>query len=153
MAGRHTYWLAEADSWASRSDNEADKLIDSLDATSARHLAERAMASDAERRAAEQFQLDQKTFLKMYPVYKDTDRNALQMKHHWENLLGVVIPTLEEMEESFFALRDSGVLQLDAKQVAKEDEEQLYAVRHNSGNNVRRERLMSPRLMNYLSKN
>lgn len=61
----------------------------------------------------------------MYPVYKDTNRNALLMKHHWENSLGVVIPTLEEMEESFFGLRDSGVLQLDAKEVAREDEEKV----------------------------
>ena len=123
MAGNHTYWIPEVNSWESRSDNKADKIIDSLDATAALHLAQRAAASEAQIVAAEQFQLDQKTFLQMYPVYKDTDRNALLMKHHWENSLGVVIPTLEEMEESVFALRASGVLQLDAKQVAKEDEE------------------------------
>jgi hypothetical protein len=125
MAGNHTYWIPEVNSWESRSDNKADKIIDSLDTTAALHLAQRAAASEAQIAAAEQSQLDQKTFLKMYPVYKDTDRNALLMKHHWENSLVVVIPTLEEIEESFFALRDSGVLQLDAKQFAREDEEKV----------------------------
>lgn len=123
MAGKHTYWIPEPDSWASRSGNEADKFIDSMDATTALHLAKRAAASEAQIAAPEQFQLDQKAFLKMYPVYKDTDRNAQLMKHHWENALGVTYPSLEQLEESFFALRASGVLALDAKQVAKEDEE------------------------------
>src|ERR1700757_1126100 len=125
MAGNHTYWIPELNSWGSRSDNKADKIIDSLDTTAPLHLAQRAAASEAQIAAAEQSQLDQKTFLKMYPVYKDTDRNALLMKHHRENSLVVVIPTLEEIEESFFALRDSGVLQLDAKQFAREDEEKV----------------------------
>jgi hypothetical protein len=123
MAGNHTYWIPEPNSWESRSDNKADKIIDSLDATAALHLAQRAAASEAQIAAAQQFQLDQKTFLKMYPVYKDTDRNALLMKHHWENSLGVTIPSLTEIEESFFALRESGVLQPDAKAVAREDED------------------------------
>lgn len=125
MAGRHTYWIPEANSWESRSNNKADRIIDSLDATAALHLAQRAAASEAQIAAAEQFQLDQKTFLKMYPSYVDSDRNAHLMKHHWENALGVVYSTLEQLEESFFALRDSGVIQLNAKQVAKEDEEAI----------------------------
>ncbi len=115
--------MPEQDAWKSRSEHKADQFIDSLDATSALHLAERAIAADAEKAAADQFQKDQKTFCVMYPSYKNNDHNAQLMKHHWTNALGVAIPTLEQLEESFFALRESGVLQLDAKQVAKEDQE------------------------------
>lgn len=100
-----------------------DAVFDKLDATGVLHVVQRAIATEAEMAAAVQFQDDQKIFLTMYPVYKDTDRNAQLMKHHWENAIGVVYPTLEQLEESFFALRASGVLQLDEKQVAKEDAE------------------------------
>ncbi len=47
------------------------------------------------------------------------------MKHHFENVYGTTTPSLEEIEGSFFALRASGVLQLDAKEVAKEDNEAI----------------------------
>lgn len=138
MAGNHTYWIPEPNSWESRSDNKADKIIDSLDATAALHLAQRAMAAEEQKAAAEQFQLDQKTFLKMYPVYKDTDRNAQLMRHHWENALGVTVPSLTDIEASFFALRESGVLQPDAKAVAREDEEKV--IRRVAPSCVRHER-------------
>lgn len=61
----------------------------------------------------------------MYPAYKDSEHNAKLLKTYWEEVLGVTIPSLEQMEESFFALRDRGVLQLNAKAVAKENEEQI----------------------------
>jgi len=59
------------------------------------------------------------------PAYKDTEHNVKLLKHHWETAFGVSIPTFEQIEESFFALRDSGVLHLNAAAVAKEDQEKI----------------------------
>jgi hypothetical protein len=116
--------LPQRDEWKSRSDNPADKFIDSLDSTAARHLAERAIASVDEIAAAEQAVKDQKTFCVMYPSYVDNDYNVRLMQYHWENVLGVKqYPTLEQLEDCFFTLRDKGVLQLNEKQLAKEDQE------------------------------
>ena len=124
-ASNYAYNIPEPDSWASRSDNEADKIIDSLDATAALHLAQRAAASTQEIADTEQFIKDEATFRTMYPAYKDSQHNAKLMKYHWENVLGTTIPTLEQIEDSFFTLRENGVLQLDAKAVAKENQEQI----------------------------
>jgi len=128
MPGIHTYNIPDAaDQFVSRSDNPADKFIDSLDATAALHLAQRAMASEDEKQAADQFQIDQRVFRKMYPAYRDTAHNAKVLKHHWESVLGTNIPTLSQMEESFFACRQSGVMQLDATEVRKEDQQFIAA--------------------------
>jgi hypothetical protein len=78
--GRYgNYIVPGRDAWKSRSENPADKYIESLDATSVRRLGERAAASDAQKAAAEQFMLDEKTFCTMYPAYKDTERNKNAM--------------------------------------------------------------------------
>jgi hypothetical protein len=124
-ASNYNYNIPEPNSWESRSDNPADKIIDSLDATSVLHLAQRAAASQQEIAASEQFIKDEATFRQMYPAYKDSQHNAKLMKYHWENVLGTSIPTLEQIEDSFFTLRENGVLQLDPKQVAKENQEQI----------------------------
>jgi hypothetical protein len=106
----------------SRDGNDTDKLLDNLTPEQARALAVRAMASDAEKAAADQFhQEDLPTFFKLYPSYKDTENNMKLMKLYWESTLGVTIPSLEDMEASFLALRESGVLSLDAAQVKRED--------------------------------
>src|SRR5215470_11401811 len=124
-ANNHAYHLPDQDPWATRSDNPNDKFIDSLDATSALYLARRAAAAQEEIQAADQFSKDEKTFRAMYPAYADSNHNMKAMKHHWETVLGVTIPTLEQIEDTFFSLRASGVLELNAKAVAKENEEEI----------------------------
>ena len=61
----------------------------------------------------------------MNPAYLDSDFNNNAMVHHWTHVLGVSIPTLAEIEETYFALRESGVLQLNQKAVAKENQEEI----------------------------
>jgi hypothetical protein len=108
--------------FASRSDDPNDKLLDSLTPEQARALANRAMASEEEKAAADTFHKeDLPAFFKLFPSYKDTPHNMKLMKLYWESTLGVSIPSLEDMEASFLALRESGVLHLDAAQVKKED--------------------------------
>jgi hypothetical protein len=124
-ANNYAYHLPDQDPWATRSDNPNDKFIDSLDGASALRLAQRAIATENERAAADQFQMDEKTFRKMYPAYADSEHNMKAMKHHWESVLGVTIPTLEQIEDSFFSLRASGVPELNAKAVARENEEAI----------------------------
>jgi hypothetical protein len=124
-ANNFNYNVPEQDPWATRSNNKDDQFIDSLDATSALRLAQRAAASVQDIAATEQYLKDEATFRAMYPAYKDSNHNAKLLKTYWEEVLGVTVPTLEQMEESFFALRDRGVLQLDAKAVAKENQEQI----------------------------
>jgi hypothetical protein len=138
------YNLPERDEWKTRSDNEADKFIDSLDATSARHLAERAIASEEEKQAADGFvSTTVPLFLKMYPAYKDTTHNMQLMKHHWETAFGVTTPSFVQLEESFFALRNSGVLTLNAKAVAAEDAAEI-AKRHDELIAARKEAEFDP---------
>jgi len=122
----YTYHLPDQDPWASRSENPADKMIDQLDAASALRLAQRAIATENEKAAADQFhQKDEPTFRAMYPSYKDTERNSKLMKAFWENELGVTVPGLEDMEHAFFTLRQRGVLELNQKAVDKESEEAI----------------------------
>jgi hypothetical protein len=79
-ASNYNYHVPQQNPWASRSDNPADKFIDSLDAASALHLAQRAAASVQEIEASEQFQKDAATFRAMYPAYKDSQHNAMLLK-------------------------------------------------------------------------
>ena len=123
----HAYLIPDpADPWANQHPaSKEEAVFDKLDAAGVLRVVKRAMASEEEKAAADKFQTDEQTFRVLYPAYKDSEHNAKAMKHHWEEVLGVTIPTLEQIEESFFALRDSGLLQLDAKAVAREDEEQI----------------------------
>ena len=102
-----------------------DAAFDKLDAQGVRNVVERAMLGEEEKARIEQFHKDEQTFRVMYPAYKDSQHNAHAMKHHWENVLGVAIPTLTQMEDSFFELRNSGVIQLNQQAVAKENQEQI----------------------------
>jgi hypothetical protein len=126
-ANNFNYNVPEQDPWANRKPlSAADAALDKLDAAGVRGVVVRAMASEEEVNASLQFHnKDVPTFLSMYPAYVNNDHNMRLMRHHWEQVLGVTIPTFEQMEESFFALRDSGVIQLNAKAVAKENEEQI----------------------------
>jgi hypothetical protein len=125
--GNYAYNIPDpADPWANQHPaSKEEAAFDKLDAAGVLRVVNRAMATEQEKAAAAQFQQDEATFRAMYPSYRDTPHNANALKHHWENVLGVTIPSLEQIEESFFALRASGLLQLDAKAVAKENEEQI----------------------------
>src|SRR5258706_15238250 len=57
----------------------------------------------------------------MYPAYLNNDRNMHVMRAHWKAAYGVNFPTIEQLEESFFALRASDALTLNKAAVAKED--------------------------------
>lgn len=99
----------------------AEQEFEKLDAHGVRWVVERAMANEEEKNRADQFHKDVETFRHMYPVYLDSEHNKRLMVHHWTEVLGTSIPTFAEIEETFFSLRGSGVLQLNAKAVAKED--------------------------------
>jgi hypothetical protein len=106
----------------SRDGNDTDKLLDNLTPEQARALANRAMASEEEKAAADQFHnSDLKAFFKLHPSYQDTTNNMRLMRREWTTN-GVTIPTLADMDAAFTTLRAEGLLQLDAKQVAKEDD-------------------------------
>jgi hypothetical protein len=126
MATNYTYNIPDQDPWADRNPRtKEDVAFDKLDATGVLHVVQRAMASEEEKVRVEQFHKDVATFRVMYPAYKDSDHNSHAMKHHWEHVLGVTIPSLEQIEECFFELRNSAVIQLDAKAVAKENQEAI----------------------------
>jgi hypothetical protein len=102
-----------------------DAAFDKLDAQGVLHVVQRAMASETEKAKTEQFHKDVETFRHMNAAYLDSDFNKNAMVHHWTHVLGVTIPTLAEIEETYFALRESGVLQLNQKAVAKENQEEV----------------------------
>jgi hypothetical protein len=108
----------------------AEKAFEQLDAEGVKWLFNRAMASEEEKVVADSFQTTTvPLFCKMYPAYVDSAHNMKLMKHQWETAFGVRVPNLVQLEESFFELRNSGVLTLNAKAVAKE-EAAVIAQRH-----------------------
>jgi hypothetical protein len=125
-ASNYTYLIPEQDPWKNRNPvSKEDAFLDKLDAAGARRLAELAIASEEDKEAAMRFSKDEATFRVMYPAYRDTTQNAKAMKLYWEEVLGVAVPSLVQMEESFFELRRRDALQLDAKAVAKENERDI----------------------------
>jgi uncharacterized protein YaiI (UPF0178 family) len=122
MPGSHAYNLPDAaDQWVSRNATPEEIALSKLDPTATLNVVKRAMATEEEKQAVEDYQTDYRVFLKMYPAYKDNAHNAQLMKHHWQTVFGVSVPSLPQIEETFFALRNSGVLHLNAAAVAKED--------------------------------
>lgn len=111
-----------ADQWVSRTATKEEQYFDKLDATGVLRVVTRAMASDAEIAATNNFhQVTLKDFKKLNQSYIDNDHNAQAMQLYWQDVLHVTIPTLEQLEQCFYALRERGLLQLDAKAVARED--------------------------------
>ena len=126
MASNYTYFVPEQNPWTDRNPRtKEDAAFDKLDAAGVKRVVLRAMASEEEKAAADQFHTDEQTFRMMYPSYRDTEANAKAMKCFWEESLGVTIPSLEQIEDSFFTLRNRGMIQLDAKQVDKENQEAI----------------------------
>jgi len=123
-ASNYAYHVPDpADYFANRHpQNEEEAAFDKLPAAEVRRVVERAMTSvDELQRVDEYHEKTEKTFRQLYPSYLNNEHNAKAMKYHWQNVLGTEVPTLEQMEESFFALRDAGMLQLNQAAVAKED--------------------------------
>ena len=123
--GNHTYWMEQQEEWSSKNATPDEKAFDKLPAHAVLDLVKRAAATDAERAAADQFHQDEKLFRTMYPAYRDTASNVKAMKLYWKTAFDVDIPSFEQIEESFFATREAELLQLDAKEVAKEDHEKM----------------------------
>ena len=120
------YHVPYQDDFADRNPRtKEDAAFDKLDAQGVLHVVQKAMASETEKAAAEQFHKDEQVFRKMYAAYRDAEQNARTLRNHWETVLGVTVPTFAQIEESFFATREAGLLQLDPKAVAKENEEQI----------------------------
>jgi len=130
-ATSYNYHLAEADrGFGSRDATPEEKAFEKLDAAGVKWLFERAMASEEEKREGEKYHSETlPLFLKMYPAYVNNGHNAKLMQHHWKTKFDVETPSLEQVEESFFDLRQSGVIQLNAKAVAKEQAD-VIAQRH-----------------------
>jgi len=117
-------YLNETDEspFLSKNATPAEKAFEQLDANGVKWLFDRAMASEEEKQAADAFHTTTvPLFCKMYPAYVDSAHNMKLMKHHWETAFGTKVPSLVQLEESFFELRNAGVLTLNAKAVAKED--------------------------------
>ena len=123
----YTWHSNKPDTWSRKDATPEEITFDKLSAPAVKALIERAAASDAERAAVDTFQQDEQVFRKLYPSYINNARNAQLMKHHWEEALGITVPTLSQIEESFFALRASGVIQLNAAAVAKENQADIAA--------------------------
>jgi len=127
-ASNYTYNVPEIDTWADRNPRtKEDAAFDKLDAAGVLGVVKRAMATEAEIASAEQFLKDVSTFLVLYPAYLNSDANMLRMRAHWQEALVVSIPTLEQIEDTFLTLRNHGVLQLNQKAVAKENEREILS--------------------------
>ena len=115
-----TYYTESHPQFAPTTD--AEKAFEQLDASGVRWLFERALASEEEKRAGAKFQTETvPLFKKMYPAYIDNDHNMRLMQNHWRTKFGVEVPSLVQTEESWFDLRNAGVLNLNKPAVAKED--------------------------------
>jgi hypothetical protein len=122
------YYIEDRNDFAPTTDVE--KAFEKLDSNGVRWVVERALKSDEEKQAGERFQTETvPLFKKMYPAYIDNDHNMKLMQHHWKTKFGVEIPSLVQVEESFFDLRNAGVVNLNAKAVAKEQAD-VIAQRH-----------------------
>jgi hypothetical protein len=122
------YYIKERKDFAPTTDVE--KAFEQLDSNGVRWVVERTLKSEEEKQAGERFQTETvPLFKKMYPAYIDNDHNMKLMQHHWKTKFGVEVPSLAQVEESFFDLRNAGVVNLNAKAVAKEQAD-VIAQRH-----------------------
>jgi hypothetical protein len=108
--------------WSSSDASEVEKAFDRLSPEAVKTLVTRAMSSEEEKQSADNFQSTTvPLFCKMYPAYIDNQHNSKLMQHHWRTKFNTEIPTLVQVEESYFDLRQAGVLNLNAAAVKKED--------------------------------
>lgn len=122
------YYIEDRKDFAPTTDVE--KAFAKLDGNGVRWVVERALKSEEEKQAGDRFQTETvPLFTKMYPAYIDSAHNMKLMQHHWRTKFNTEIPSLVQVEESFFDLRNAGVLTLNAKAVAKEQAD-VIAQRH-----------------------
>jgi hypothetical protein len=123
MPGPHTYNIPDAaDQWTSRTASKEEQYFDKLDGAGVLRVVQRAAATQDELAANDHFhRVTVKDFQHMYPAYVDSNENAHALKMYWEDVIGVTLPSLEQLEQCFFALRERGLIKLDAKAVARED--------------------------------
>jgi hypothetical protein len=120
MFDPHAYIGAKDD--FARGKSDAELALDAMPISAVRHLVERASASHDQLEAADQFQIDERTFRKLYPSYQDCPSNTKAMQNQWRTKFGTEVPSGSQMEECFLDLREAGLVRLVAKEVAKEDE-------------------------------
>src|ERR1700680_3001990 len=123
----YTWHSNKQDDWSGKDATPEEIAFNKLPASAVRRVVERAAATDAERAAVDTFQQDEQVFRKLYPSYINNARNAQLMKHHWEEALGITVPTLSQIEENLFAFTLRGVIQLIAAAVAKENQADIAA--------------------------
>jgi hypothetical protein len=122
------YYIEERSDFAPTTDVE--KAFEKLDSNGVRWVVERALKSDEEKQAGDRFQSETvPLFKKMYPAYIDNEHNMKLMQNHWRTKFKTEIPSLVEVEETFLDLRNAGVVNLNAKAVAKEQAD-VIAQRH-----------------------
>jgi hypothetical protein len=114
------YYIENSNDFAPTTDVE--KAFAKLDANGVRWLVERALKSEDEKHAGDKFQTETvPLFKKMYPAFIDNIHNTKLMQHQWKTQFGTEVPSLAQLEECFFELRNAGVLTLNKAAVAKED--------------------------------
>ena len=110
------------DPFVSKDASVVEQAFQKLPAESIKTLFNRTVASDEEKTSVDNFHATTlPLFMKMYPAYVDNDHNAKLMKHQWQTKFDVETPSLVQLEETFFDLRQAGVLTLNKAAVAKED--------------------------------
>jgi hypothetical protein len=122
------YYIEDRNDFAPTTDVE--KAFEKLDSNGVRWVVERALKSEEDKQAGDKFQTETvPLFKKMYPAFIDNVHNTKLMQHQWKTKFGTEVPSLVQLEECFFDLRQAGVLTLNAKAVAKEQAD-VIAQRH-----------------------
>ena len=123
MPGPHTYNLpdAAADQWVSRDATPEEIAFSKLSPTATLNVVKRAMASEEEKIATDQFVKETvPLFFKINPACIDNEHNVKLLKNQWETSYGVSVPTYDQLEECYFTLRTAGVLNLNKAALARE---------------------------------
>lgn len=126
MPSNYAYNLPDAaDQWVSRTATPEEVAFEKLPLTGQLNAVKLAMESDEVKAATVQFLKDVETFKAMYPSYSDTPANMRVMKQFWNEVLRVEIPSLEQIEQSYFACREHNTIALNQAAVAREKKAEI----------------------------
>jgi hypothetical protein len=115
--GNHIFHRSEIDNRS-----EEEKAFDKLSPAAVKQVIKRAMASEEEKAAADQFVSETvPLFFKINSACIDNAHNTALLKNQWETTYGVEVPTYDQLEECYFTLRTAGVLNLNRAAVAREN--------------------------------
>lgn len=81
---------------------------------------ERLSKSDQEKATAKASQEQLDVWVKTRPEYRDTPSNAKQLLNQCKAMFGTVTPTAEQADLAFLAIADTGLLDIDQKELAKQ---------------------------------